>query len=141
MLDREPIRISYATRVAKEYYDENTYNHAMRVAAYVADNETILPEYRDECICLAIMHDLLEDTDYNPASLPEYFGKALRLLSKPKDMSYDDYCKNIHNTEYINWKMCAYWVKLADIKDHLNLTDTLTDKLKEKYLSGLRYLL
>lgn len=35
----------------------------------------------------------------------------------------------------------AYWVKLADMKDHLSLTDTLTDKLKEKYLSGMRYLL
>ena len=35
----------------------------------------------------------------------------------------------------------AYWVKLADMKDHLTLTDTLTEKLKEKYLRGLAILL
>jgi hypothetical protein len=32
-------------------------------------------------------------------------------------------------------------VKLADMKDHLMLKETLTDKLKEKYLTGLAELL
>lgn len=35
----------------------------------------------------------------------------------------------------------AYWVKIADMKDHLIQTATLTDKLKEKYLRGLAILL
>jgi hypothetical protein len=30
---------------------------------------------------------------------------------------------------------------MADIKDHLMLKDTLTDKLKEKYIGALRILL
>ena len=35
----------------------------------------------------------------------------------------------------------VYWVKIADMRDHLEQTDTLTDKLKEKYLAALPYLL
>lgn len=140
-LDKEPVKISDAIRIAKKYYDDDTFNHAMRVAGYVAENRTIPPGYRDECVCLAVMHDLLEDTECNIAGLPENFYKALNLLTKKDDISYDDYCKMIRDTGYTNWRMCVYWVKLADIKDHLNLIDTLTDKLKEKYLSGLRYLL
>lgn len=140
-LDINPMRISDALRIAKKHYDDKTYSHALRVAGYIAENETINPEYRDECICLGVMHDLLEDTEFSAVGLPENFYKALKLLSKPEDMPYDDYCKMIQETGYTNWRMCAYWVKLADMKDHLNLTDTLTDKLKEKYLSGLRHLL
>ena len=70
------------------------------------------------------------------SSLPDNFQNALLLLTKPDDLSYDEYCQRFkkYNT---NDYLCAYWVKLADIKDHLSLTD----RLKEKYLSGLRYLL
>ena len=86
-----------------------------------------------------------EDTDfsesYNFQSLPEYFKNALILLTKPKEVSYVDYCKELRCTDFTNWKMCAYWVKLADMKDHLCQKETLTDKLKEKYLEGLAELL
>ncbi|GEA37476.1 hypothetical protein Ccl03g_31890 [Enterocloster clostridioformis] len=73
--------------------------------------------------------------------MPDNFKLALKSLTKPINISYECYCNRLRDTKNTSWKICAYWVKLADIKDHLNLTDTLTDKLKEKYLSGLRYLL
>lgn len=141
-LDREPMKISTALRLAKEYYSKNGYAHAMRVAGYVAENMSIPPEYRDDCVCLAIMHDLIGDTDFKLTSYyPENFGKALLLLTKPKEMSYVDYCKKLRCVDYTNYRMCAYWVKLADMKDHLSLKDALTDKLKQKYLEGLAELL
>ena len=144
-MDREPIKVSTALKFAKEYYSKKGYDHAMRVAGYVAEMEIIPREYRDECVALAIMHDLCEDTDfsesYNFQSLPEYFKNALILLTKPKEVSYVDYCKELRCTDFTNWKMCAYWVKLADMKDHLCQKETLTDKLKEKYLEGLAELL
>ena len=141
-LDREPMKISTALKLAKEYYSKSGYDHAMRVAGYVAENMSIPPEYRDDCVCLAIMHDLIEDTDFKLASYyPENFSKALLLLTKPKEMSYVDYCKKLRCVNYSNYQMCAYFVKLADMKDHLNLKDTLTDKLKNKYLEGLAVLL
>lgn len=140
-LDRESLKISYALQMAKKYYSKETYNHALRVMQYVAENDMIPYEYKDDCVALAIMHDLIEDTEYKPSGLLENFRNALLLLSKPKDMDYIDYIKNIKNTGCTNWRMCAYWVKLADIKDHLAQKETLTDKLKEKYLNALVYLL
>ena len=141
-LDREPMKISTALKLAKEYYSKNGYDHAMRVAGYVAENMSIPPEYRDDCVCLAIMHDLIEDTDFQLTPYyPKNFSQALLLLTKPREMSYVDYCKNLRCVDYLNYRMCAYWVKLADMKDHLSLKDTLTDKLKQKYLEGLAELL
>jgi (p)ppGpp synthase/HD superfamily hydrolase len=140
-LDREPIKISYALKVAKQYYTKDKYDHAMRVADYIVENEIIPYEYQDECVALAFMHDLIEDTEYTGSGLPENFYKALKLLTKPEEQDYIEYIKNIKDTGHTNWRMCAYWVKLADMKDHLSQTETLTDRLKEKYLKALPYLL
>ena len=141
-LDKEPVRLTYALRMAKKYYKPETYNHALRVMQYVADNETIPYEYQEDCLALAVMHDLLEDTDYpRGCGLGDNFSDALDLLTKPIDKDYIKYIKEIKDTKYTNWRMCAWWVKLADMKDHLAQTDTLTDKLKEKYLAALPYLL
>jgi len=133
--------IGYALRMAKQYYEPATYEHALRVASYVADNDMIPNEDMDNCISLAIMHDLLEDTEYTTCSsgLSKGFFDCLNLLTKPKDMDYVEYIKKIKRN-YIYYPE-AYWVKLADIKDHLAQTKTLTDKLKEKYLAALPYLL
>lgn len=137
--------IGYALRMAKKYYKPETYNHAIRVANYVAENKMIPEERMDECIALAIMHDLIEDTLYNlwigaEDEIGKHFCDLLRLITYDKDtVYYVDYIKNINekSDEYPE----AYWVKLADMKDHLAQTETLTDKLKEKYLAALPYLL
>lgn len=142
MLDfRDAMKVSKAMELAAKYYDKETYSHAMRVAGYVAQNMTIPHEYRDECVALAICHDLIEDTECKLNCFPENFAKALNLLTKPKEMDYVEYCKKLRPTDCWNVQNCAYWVKLADMKDHLTLTDTLTDRLKEKYLAGLAVLL
>lgn len=140
-LDKEPVKVSYALHVAKQYYNESAYNHALRVMQFVADNTMIPREYREECIALAIMHDLREDTMYKGDELPENFKVALELLTKPKHMSYIDYIQDIKDNSDTLSGECAWWVKLADMKDHLSQTDTLTDRLKEKYLAALPYLL
>ncbi len=141
-LDKEPVQVSDAIRIAKEYYSKEEYDHAMRVAGYVAENMSIPYQYRDDCVCLAIMHDLIEDTKYQGYSyLPQNFRKALLLLTKPKDVSYVDYCRRLRCIDNTHYALCAYWVKLADMKDHLTLKETLTDKLKAKYLEGLAELL
>ena len=140
-LDKDTISVTNALRIAKQYYPKDKYDHAMRVMQIVADNEMIPHEYQHDCLVLAIMHDLVEDTEYKPTLLPENLRDALKLLTKPKEMDYIEYIKKIRDTGYTNWRMCAWWVKLADMKDHLAQTETLTDKLKEKYLAALPYLL
>lgn len=140
-MDREPMKVSKAMELAAKYYDESTYAHAMRVAGYVTQNMTIPYEYRDECVALAICHDLIEDTECSIVGFPDNFGEALKLLTKPKGEDYVEYCKRLRPVRGTHYQNCAYWVKLADMKDHLTLTDTLTDRLKEKYLAGLAVLL
>lgn len=140
-LDKEPVKLSYALRVAKKYYPKDKYDHAIRVMQYVADNEMIPQQYREDCLVLAVMHDLLEDTEYIGNALPENTNKALNLLTKPKGKDYIEYIKEIRDTLHINWRMCAWGVKLADMKDHLAQTETLTEKLRDKYLAALPYLL
>lgn len=133
--------IRNAIKVAREYYDDSTYQHVMRVAAYVANDNLIPNDKKDDCVALAIMHDLLEDTEVDVSTLPIrfYLQNCLNILSKDSKSTYEDYIKNIKDN-YTSYPE-AYWVKLADIKDHLSQTETLTDKLKEKYLSAIPHLL
>lgn len=87
-LDREPMKVSTAMRLAKQYYTKEGYEHASRVASYVAENMVIPFEYRDECIALAFVHDLLEDTDFNFLgdfpSLGAVFNKYENQILSPK---------------------------------------------------------
>ena len=138
--------IKYALKVAKEYYDNKTFHHAMRVAGYVAQDNLIPKEKMNNCIILAMMHDLLEDTKFvfpiNCYTDDEvlHIKRCLELLTRDKKNStYENYLQKIKE-EYENYPE-AYWVKLADMKDHLAQTETLTEKLKEKYLAALPYLL
>lgn len=132
--------IGYALRQAKEYYDNDTYDHAIRVAINVADNPLIPDKLMDLSIPLAIMHDLLEDTSYEEYNtIPREIERSLKLITKTKNEKYKEYIKEIAFYKEENPEV--YWVKIADIKDHLEQTKTLTEELKNKYLEALPYLL
>ncbi len=143
--------IGYALRMAKQYYEPKTYDHALRVATYVADNSLIPSDKMDDCIALGIMHDLIEDTEYakrakndlyNPESgltKDKHFFNCLTFLTKEHGEDYIEYIKKIR--EVSDDMPEVYWVKLADMKDHLAQTETLTEKLRDKYLAALPYLL
>jgi hypothetical protein len=62
---------------------------------------------------------------------------VLGALTRQKSESYLDYIKRLKK----NTSPYPYIIKLADMKDHLNQTDTLTEKLKEKYWNALPELL
>ncbi len=130
-----------AIKVAREYYEDSTYQHVMRVAACVSGDNLIPDGKKDNCMVLAIMHDLLEDTEFNITSFNMDYNmkECLKILTKDSESTYEDYIKHIKNNYPYHPE--AYWVKLADIKDHLAQTETLTEKLKEKYLAALPYLL
>lgn len=149
--------IRAAEEIAENYYDFETFKHARRVANYIKENPYIPREYHLECICLAIMHDLLEDTEYvnNPMFETEFgrmnrhfFDKALNLITRKKDETYKDYIKRMKyptDDELMVFPRyiyeCVWWVKLADIKDHLIQKDTLPDSLRDRYMWALSYLL
>lgn len=122
--------------LAQEYYNAETLAHAKRVRQYVkADNKYIFytEEERTELKALALAHDLIEDTsvtiDYlSKLNLPTSFLLALEVLTHDKSVPYYTYIKSI-----VDYGGMALIVKCADMRDHLTLTDTLTDKLKAKY--------
>lgn len=134
--------------IAEDHYDEAGLAHACRVAEYVDQNAIIDDFDKEPCIALALLHDLFEDTLYYEElsskiapPLDESIMKALCALTKPDHLSYVDYIKSIKNTQGETWRKWAYFVKLADMKDHLCQRETLTNKLKEKYWEAIPYLL
>lgn len=139
--------VGKALQWARTYYPQDKFYHACRVAEFVMANDAIPSDLKEQCYIVALLHDLLEDTDFNielveNAEIFYYhdfihpISKALLQLThdKKKD-SYEEYIAKIPKGGI------AYWVKIADMKDHLTQTATLTDKLKEKYLRGLAILL
>ena len=127
------------------YYDEKTFEHAKRVATKAEEitrflnlsYETYYFVYQ-----LGLAHDLYEDTNIKRNTwFDKKFEENLSLLTKEKNENYNKYIEKIHlmtknNPDY----MPAYIVKLADIYDHFAQTETLTEKLKEKYVAAIAYL-
>lgn len=129
---------------AMSFLDKKTYDHSLRVMLYVMCNESIPTHLHDDCIITAIAHDLIEDCKISIGDLPpirDVIADALDLLTKPEGYPYEDYIKEIKSAYGKDYGKIAYWVKMADMKDHLAQKETLTPKLKEKYLEALPFLL
>lgn len=144
--------------VCQRFYDEETLLHAERVYRYVQKNLDLYPHLsptnREAACYAALLHDIIEDTNCTVECLQRAgFNKevieAVKILTKPKGEKYASYCGRIKHLASEFWldknfetaARIAYIVKLADMKDHLSQKDTLTDRLKEKYLTGLAELL
>lgn len=127
------------------YYDEKTFEHAKRVAEYAKDIYKLYTYKAGEeklIYHLALAHDLYEDTDISQNTwFDNNFEANLQLLTKDEDVSYNDYIAKIRKEAVIPTYKPAYIVKLADMKDHLSQTGTLTEELKNKYISAMKYLL
>ena len=129
--------IGKAMEFATKYYSLEGLAHACRVAAFVAENPLIPTVHVERCFALALMHDLIEDTEFKLEQVRDpQLREQLWLLTHDKEaVDYITYIKSIPKGTP------AYWVKIADIKDHLSLSATLTDKLKAKYCEALTVLL
>lgn len=146
-----------AKEIAMNYHSLETFEHVARVAKYIKENQHIPKEYHLECVCLAYMHDLPEDTEYvNEPKFEIEFGRwsgwwfniALTHITRKKDEHYSDYIRRIKDPSEEDLRIapryvydCVWWVKLADIKDHLIQEDTLTDSLRDRYVCALSCLL
>lgn len=131
-----------ALAIADKYYSPEGFAHAVRVMEYTSGNPMIPQELKESCIVLAILHDLLKDTTYRGEDLDVFIRNALCLLTRTPDMDYISYIHRIKQaSEVSEVGKCAWWVKIADMKDHLAQRDTLTEKLRDKYLEALPHLL
>ena len=84
---------------------------------------------------VAILHDIIEDTDITEKDLLDIgfdddIVEAVVLLTRDKNMTYYDYIRKI---KYSN-NTLAYWVKMADLEDNMDLSrfENVTDKDKER---------
>lgn len=119
-------------------YDKGGYpyiHHPIHLAEQM-DNEV-------EC-CVALLHDVVEDTDITFEDLEREFPseviEALKLLTHDTNIEYMDYIKKIKTNEV------ATKVKLADLKhnyDKLRIDRELTNTEKSKgniYKEAYEYL-
>jgi len=98
----------------------------------------------EETTVVALLHDVVEDTDYTLEDLRNMgFGEpilnALSLLTHDEDVAYMDYVRAIKHDPI------AKAVKLADLRHNSDLSrlDTVDDKAlarREKYLKALALL-
>lgn len=131
-------------RFAEQWYPPKKLQHACRVSALsFEDGRNYMTVNDKQAAMVGLAHDLLEDTDAPVEELEAIIGTELLtevlLLSKDDNESYQDYIMNIINNKEDH--PLAFLVKRADMKDHMSRMDTLTDKLKDKYLPVLHYFL
>lgn len=97
----------------------------------------------NECI-IALLHDVVEDTNVTFKQLGEVFSKEiidiLKLLTKKKDIDYYEYINKVKENTV------ARKVKIADIEHNLDRSrlDIITDKdikREEKYKNALSMLM
>lgn len=96
----------------------------------------------NECI-IALLHDVVEDTNVTFKQLEEVFSKEIidiiKLLTREENIEYDEYIKRIKNNSI------ACKVKIADLTHNLDKTrlDFVTEvdvKRNEKYKKALQIL-
>ncbi|QIC04487.1 guanosine-3',5'-bis(diphosphate) 3'-pyrophosphohydrolase [Brevibacillus sp. 7WMA2] len=109
--------------------------HPLRVMMYMPS---------DEARAVAVLHDVLEDTDVTVddlrvAGFPKEVVEAVMILTKNPKEEYDSYITRVKHNQL------ARAVKIADIKDNLDLTriaEPTEDDLAciEKYKRALKEL-
>lgn len=132
------LAIQVATEAHKGQTDKggNPYIlHPQAVAASLDSTENKIVAY---------LHDVIEDTDITLDDL-ERMGftyrivNSIRILTKSKDISYDDYLKSVKKDSN------AWHVKMADIKHNMDISripePTAKDYSRlEKYKKALKFL-
>lgn len=94
---------------------------------------------------IAVLHDILEDTNVTVDELIEEFGDEIGLsvlaLSRIEAMSYEDYILGI---KVLKLPLCRE-VKIADLRNNLSTIENIPDlekrkRLKDRYIKALKVL-
>lgn len=129
------LKIEKAKVFAKQRLSVDKYEHSLRVLEYTHDTAKIyMSGVSTAVLIVAILHDVVEDSDTTLKDIEEEFGRYIRncveVLTHDKEaMSYPEYIDFIMDCPL----PVVRAVKHADMKDHLTQKETLTPKLKEKY--------
>ncbi len=115
---------------ARKHYDAETFAHALRVADRVEGDDK----------AVAILHDIIEDTDATYCDIKWEFDSDLKdeveYITRVKTETYRDYIKRIAICSDASIR-----VKIADLEDHLHGAETLPPgDLGVRYAKALAYL-
>ena len=127
--------------LSTKYYSKKKIRHAVRVAEYAAIRAEEIHLNSIRAYVIGLAHDLLEDTECPEEELVAAIGEtnynSVVLLTKSNDQEYEDYIRKIVESK----DSYAFIVKQADMKDHMTLSNNLTEKLLNKYVPVLHYFL
>lgn len=127
--------------LSAKYYSRKKISHATRVAEYAAIRAEEIHLNSTRAYIIGLAHDLLEDTECPEEELIAAIGEtnynSVVLLTKSNDQEYKDYIRKIVESK----DNYAFIVKQADMKDHMTLSNNLTEKLLNKYVPVLHYFL
>ncbi len=107
-----------------ERYPLNIKIHAERVAKLA---EIYGKDYQN----VALLHDILEDTDTTEEEIPEEYREDIVTLTRKDTETYSEYIERVSKGSER-----AIIVKLLDIADHLSNKDTLKPSLEKRYLKA-----
>ena len=134
-LTKKAINIAYNAHMGQfDFFGIPYIFHPMHLAEQMDTEE--------ECV-VAILHDVVEDTDVTIEELEKDFTTqiidAIKLLTHDKSVDYMDYINNLKANPI------AKKVKLADLKHNSDLTrlDKITEKdliRNEKYKKAIKFL-
>ena len=139
-IDYSKMAYELASRIAMETLPRDKFEHTVRVVNYtceICDRECMHEEDYTLCVILAYLHDVIEDSDVTYDDIEDAFGtyianRVYELTHRKDEQTYEEYIDVIFSSP-----LSVQIVKRADMKDHLCQTETLTPKLKEKYLGVL----
>ena len=141
LIDYPRAAMELARIIAETELPKDKYEHTKRVVNYAYDivtRECCDPDEEVLCVVLAYLHDVIEDgSERAEEHIEEYFGNTvldyvLLLTHRKDEETYPEYIDRV-----LAGPHAVQYVKRADMKDHLCQKETLTPKLKEKYLGVL----
>lgn len=117
-------------------------NHPLRVMQNIR-NAGI---FDDDCLAAAILHDVVEDTDYTIEDVYGTFGKDVHnivsLLTRTDDITYDQYITRLIESndpyaliiKFFDAHDNSIWIssdgKEKQMKKYINLKSTLQERIK-----------
>lgn len=121
------------------------FNHLSRVAHYAYDTDNKSKYDRDFLFDIALLHDILEDTDTTEEELKTVSGiseqmiEIIKILTRKKNEPYMEYIERVSQNEL------ATIVKLADLRDNMDIRryDVFNEKnfsLLKRYHKAYKFL-
>ena len=107
-----------------ERYPPDIKAHSKRVAELAS-------QYGNDYEMVALLHDILEDTETTIDELPDEYKEDIITLTHKDTETYFEYIERVSKGS-----KRAITVKLLDLEDHLDNKDTLKPSLKKRYLKA-----